>query len=347
MRKNNIELIRIISMLMIVSLHYLSKGGALISLAAPLTVNGYIAWLLEALCLVGVNIFLLISGYFGLSNRNGVTKACKLWTQVWFYSVLIGIIAIITGIQEMDIYTIYSYIFPISTEHYWFATMFIFLCLIAPFLQAGAEKLDQKTFFGLLTGLLIFECFSKSFIPMRLPIDREGYDLIWGICCYLTGMYLRKFGFGNLFATKKRSLILYFVCQIGIYVWTMILQQIYLHTGKLQDFISYSYSYNFILCYIGAIAFFAYFVQSKDITGKTGKAISVLGKSTFGVYLIHEHVNLRYLWPQWFGCNQAMTASLPIFLLHMIITVIIVYTVCTLIELVRQFLFQKVIKKHE
>ena len=47
-RQMNYELLRIIAMLMIVCLHYLSKGGALGDPKQELTTNGYLAWLIEA-----------------------------------------------------------------------------------------------------------------------------------------------------------------------------------------------------------------------------------------------------------------------------------------------------------
>ncbi len=69
-RQMNYELLRIIAMLMIVCLHYLSKGGALGDPKQELTTNGYLAWLIEAFCLVAVNVYVLISGYFGVDSQN-------------------------------------------------------------------------------------------------------------------------------------------------------------------------------------------------------------------------------------------------------------------------------------
>ena len=65
-RQLNYELLRILAMLMIVCLHYLSKGGFLgVPAREQISVSGYAAWLIEAFCLVAVNVYVLISGYFG------------------------------------------------------------------------------------------------------------------------------------------------------------------------------------------------------------------------------------------------------------------------------------------
>ena len=67
----NLELLRCVAMMMVVVLHFLGKGGLLTggdrSLsegAVALDVTGYTAWLLESLCIVAVNVYMLISGYF-------------------------------------------------------------------------------------------------------------------------------------------------------------------------------------------------------------------------------------------------------------------------------------------
>ena len=81
-RQMNYELLRIIAMLMIVCLHYLSKGGALGDPKQELTTNGYLAWLIEAFCLVAVNVYVLISGYFGVDSQNfTIRKPLKIWRR--------------------------------------------------------------------------------------------------------------------------------------------------------------------------------------------------------------------------------------------------------------------------
>ncbi len=136
-RQLNYELLRILAMLMIVCLHYLSKGGFLgVPAREQISVSGYAAWLIEAFCLVAVNVYVLISGYFGgVSETKDVLKRpLKIWKQVIFYSVTIGAIAIITGmyrhdmhqtfigvftgLQRLDMYQIFTYLFPTVTEHY-------------------------------------------------------------------------------------------------------------------------------------------------------------------------------------------------------------------------------------
>ena len=64
-RMANLELLRCIAMMMVVVLHFLGKGNILGDLAAKdLGSVGLAAWLPESFCIVAVNVYMLISGYF-------------------------------------------------------------------------------------------------------------------------------------------------------------------------------------------------------------------------------------------------------------------------------------------
>lgn len=75
-RAANFELLRIISMMMVVCLHYLSKGNLLPQYIKLNHGSDYLYWLIEALCIVSVNVFVLISGYFLIEKEfNGKKDA--------------------------------------------------------------------------------------------------------------------------------------------------------------------------------------------------------------------------------------------------------------------------------
>ena len=186
-RQLNCEVLRIVAMLMIVCLHYFGKGGLLGKPSDPeLTAAGYTIWFLEALCLSAVNLYVLISGYFG-GGTYSLQRPFRIWKQVFFYSVIIGIAACIIGGQKPDIYRIFTYIFPIVTEHYWFATSYIILCLLMPFFDAGFAYFDKKQIKSIILVMLLLFSISKTVIPMQLPWDKYGYDAFWFMVLYLTG----------------------------------------------------------------------------------------------------------------------------------------------------------------
>ena len=77
--------------------------------------------------------------------------------------------------------------------------------------------------------------------------------------------------------------------------------------------------------------------------GGVSKVINTLAGATFGVYLIHEHRYLRYLWQQWLGVEQSV--SQPWMVLHLIGSVLLVFVVCAIVELIRKWLFSLVTER--
>jgi surface polysaccharide O-acyltransferase-like enzyme len=82
----SIELLRIIAMMMVVTLHYLDKGGVLPSLTGEMTLNGYVAWGVECLAIVAVNVYMLISGYLLVETGFKPGRLIELLCQVLFYT---------------------------------------------------------------------------------------------------------------------------------------------------------------------------------------------------------------------------------------------------------------------
>lgn len=355
-RQLNYELLRVTAMLMIVCLHYLSKGGLLGDPArADMTAAGYAAWLVEALCLVAVNVYVLISGYFGVDARwsmpagqkfafrEVLRKPVKIWKQAFFYSMLFGCGALLCGGQKFDLYQFFSYCFPIVTEHYWFATYYIILCLLMPFLNVGISYLDQRQCKYLLTGLILIFSVSKTVIPMQLPWDKYGYDGMWFVVLYLTGAYIRRYKV-PLIKNRRRAAALYFGSMMAVFASFFLIRMIFLRTGRLEAMINYGYSYNFLFCYTGAVGMMLLFQADKReneseagaVLERFRKPIELFSGAAFGVYLIHEHTNIRYAWPKWLHCEEQAGNSVVGFLGHMLVSVLCVYLVCTAIELIRQ-----------
>lgn len=357
-RQLNYELLRILAMLMIVSLHYLSKGGLLGDPArADMTAVGYTAWLVEAFCIVAVNVYVLISGYFGvdakespadgdqITLRSVLRRPLRIWMQVFFYSMLFGCGALVFGLAEFDLYQFFSYCFPIVTEHYWFATYYVVLCLLMPFLNAGMTYLDQKKARCLLFGFVLVLSVSKTVIPMKLPWDKGGYDSLWFVVLYLTGAYLRRYGLPAV-QTRWKAAALYGGSVTAVFASFFLIRMIYLRTGSLGAMIQYGYTYNFLFCYTGAVGLFLLFGAFRRDGSADGirsgvperfrKPIELLSEASFGVYLIHEHINIRYAWPRWFQCGAQTQNSVAGFLVHMLLSVLCVYLVCTVIELIRR-----------
>ena len=86
-RDTSLDLLRIISMIMVVCLHTVGWGGLVEGALIPGTGNWYLGNAMQALSLQAVNCFVLISGYFLCTSQFRLGKLVSTWVQAVFYSV--------------------------------------------------------------------------------------------------------------------------------------------------------------------------------------------------------------------------------------------------------------------
>ena len=174
-RQANIELLRIIAMLMVVTLHYLIKGQAAVSLVEETGILNVLLWFLKAMCIVTINVYVLISGYFLLEAKWKLSRLVTLWLQVMFYSLGVPLVCLALGVGDVNAWGLYDWvnvIFPVQMEHYWFITAYVVLYLLVPVLSMGVKKLNRKQHGMVIVGLLMVFSIPKSLLPIGIPTDR-------------------------------------------------------------------------------------------------------------------------------------------------------------------------------
>lgn len=342
-RQANFELLRIVAMAMIISLHYLVKGW--VATPFPFTAQehpvGVLAWLIEAFCIVAVNCYVLLSGYFLVESVWKPGRVVSLLSQVLFYSLVVPVFLILIGAisaGDLDVYDWIGFAFPFGTEHYWFATAYLVMYLFAPFLAAGIAKMKKRDLQILLALLLAFFSLEKTILPMYLATDRYGYDFGWFLCLFVVAGYIRLYGISWL---EKQS------HAVGAYVLSCLL--IWLFSlcsntlgGKAETFVQYAnmlYNYNHLLCLAGAVSFFYVFKNLRIGEGRFAGAVRKLAPYTFGVYLLHEHILVRYEWMNWL-CVEDVAESF-LFVPHMILCVLVVYLAGTAVDRARSQMFAR------
>ena len=188
-RKPNFELLRIIAMLMIVTLHYNIHADALLQLGVPASKVQIFATVIETFCITGVNVYVLLSGYFLSQTNIKLSRILKLICQVYFYTILISVAMMMVGTYTVGsddtIYKTAQYLFPISSEHYWFVTAYVIMYVLSPVLNAAVNALSRIQLKTVIIGLLIWFCGIKSLVPVMFVTDHAGYDYGWFICLYL------------------------------------------------------------------------------------------------------------------------------------------------------------------
>lgn len=338
-RMANLELLRCVAMGMVVVLHYLGKGGLLPELSGEtMDSTGCTAWLLEAFCIVAVNVYMFISGYFLSTSSFKISRLLQLYFQVWFYSVAVGIIGALagwTGDVPVDTHYFLTLLFPVSMGHYWFMTAYVYFYLLLPFLGIAVRKMSKRELGMSVLLLLTVFCFLKSVLPLRLEMDGQGYDCLWYLCVFAAAAYIRRFGLPFL-EKKGRGLLLYSFCCLAIFGITFLLRAFYLKTGSFGLMLKMCFEYNHLLPFLGAVGLFFTFSRLQ-IHGKTAEIICRISPYTLGVYLLHENIGVRYAWQNWLGAGQI---SSPLSLTgRTVLAVLAVFAAGILVDRVRAFLF--------
>ena len=310
-RMANLELLRCVAMMMVVVLHYLGKGGLLPDLTGKsLGSAGMAAWLMESFCIVAVNVYMFISGYFLCTSHFKLSRLITLWLQLWLYSVTFGVLGVLTGVvteTTVDTHYFLTLFFPVSMGHYWFMTAYIFLYLLLPFAGTAVRKMTKQQMQLAVVILLLIFCVLKSVLPFRLEMDAKGYDCLWYLCVFMADAYIRRFGL-PLLEKKGRGLLLYIVCGLLAFGGTLTLREVYLRTGRLGRIVDICLEYNHIFAFLAALGLFMAFCRLR-VNKKISGVINKIAPYTLGVYLLHENLGLRYAWQNWLGEEKVRVYS--------------------------------------
>ena len=353
-RQTGIELLRVVAMLMIVLMHFLSHSGNLLEPGTSFSLAAATGTILENLCLGAVNAYVLISGYYGSRGNYKPSKTIHFLCRIWFYSLLIPVILLLfhqnTKLQE-GIYGIINYFLPIETDHYWFATSFLMLMLFSPFLNAAVKSLSRPRFRIALVGIFLLLSGIKSICMLSFEgFDKYGYDLPWFIFVYLFGAYAGKYDSQGLLATLKgnrKKAALLFLLSAGV---GMVIQFIMRDLGQMlpasRETFDYCftvpYHYNAMNVFAGSIGLF-YLFQSIGIKeGKFAEGIRKLSGLSFGVYLLHEHIDIREHWYGWLKgiINKGNQSGFLYFFIELIFCVTVVFVTGILIDFLRRCIFR-------
>jgi len=187
-RNSNIELLRIISMMMIMVLHFLGhsknvwEGG----LSADMLI-----WNMnESLCISATAIFVLISGYFGI--RFTFRKLLSLYLQCFIWG-LVGYLlyALCANTPPVKLSTLFGRVFAFTHNKWWFVNTYLELIFLAPLLNAAIEYFNKKQHFYFI---MLFAC-----VTLYMGYCRETGEDTWGtslshfLWLYMIARYINKY----------------------------------------------------------------------------------------------------------------------------------------------------------
>lgn len=332
------ELLRIISMLMIIALHFLGHGGILKN-TDLFSLNYFIAWIIESFAFVSVNCYVLISGYFLINSKFSIKKLIALYMQIWIYSFLIYIIFSATGVIVFDIKSFIYTIIPVSTNEYWFVTVYIPIYLLSPFINISIKSMTKKQLqFCIFILLMLFSVVPNIIFFKDSFNVNEGYSIYWFVCLYFVAGYIRLHYVPKY--NKKKWMLYYLILCLLLTLSRIVFSIISPYALGIIK-VDLFYLYNSILVAPASICLFLCFVNWNISGKKIRKFICFISPLTFGVYLIHDNKYMRqFIWE--FLFKPFTYANKPNMIFYLIVSVIYIFITSALIELVRQILFKPI-----
>ena len=336
-RNYGIDLLRIVSMIMIITLHVLRQGGILSTTSKNIVKFGTV-WFLEIMCLCSVNCYGLVSGYVGYGKKFKFSNIINLWFEVVFYNVIIDLLFFllyklkITNEFSGDFYTM---LFPLTNRHYWYFTAYFFMSFFIPLFNFIVQILSKKKIIYLLLGIILINCvFYPYFFRGSINVFslNQGYSIAWLSILYLVGAYIKKYDF--LENIKTYPCILIFLFNSLLLLVCKFLEE----NGILIQKIHYAImDYNNLLHLVNSVLLLLLFSKFRLNKVETN-LIKFFAPATFGVFIIHTHLailkllyNSIYHYVQY--ANGLMLGAI-------VLTVLGIWLVCSLIDIVRIKIFE-------
>ncbi len=288
-RNSAFELLRIVSMGLIIAHHFSVHGGFYFQSPA-LTGNMLFLQLLSIGGKIGVNLFVMITGYFTvLSEKQRPEKMLKLWLQIVFYSLLIYLLSCAGGLVEFTLTGLLASCLPVLTKQWWFASAWFVLYLLTPWLNRQLRKLSRKQYRNLLVILGVFWCL----IPVLTWLPERIRDVLWFIYLYALAGWLRLYP-----PVWKRPLAAGIGCFLLTFCHAVIF--LYFRTQWGGTYETVYYDMYHILILVTSVLLFR---GAAGLKLSFNPAVNALAELSFGVYLIHDSDHLRYfLWQDLAKC---------------------------------------------
>ena len=225
--------------------------------------------------------------------------------------------------------------FPVLLSQYWFVTSFVALMILSPFLNYIIQSLKKEQYRKVLIVLVMFCSVMPTFISSEL-----SNSLTWFIFLYFIAGYIR---FYKNDLTKERAGRHAFIAIFGIVIlWCSSIAVnwlgMHLENERILLYSRHFMSRESVFGLLIAYELFMFFLCRKPAYHH---AINQIAGATFGVYLIHDNANIRsFLWD---FVIRYINQSHPLYLIiSCMFYVALVYILCTIVELARQYTIEKI-----
>ena len=288
-RSSNLELLRILCMLLIIGDHLTGQSGIADYATLPSSF---------AFCLIGCgsriacSVFVLIGGWFLCEQPYKTRRPLSLWLSLWLYTVAVTLLCKLAGL-DVSWGALRWAAFPASTRQLWFISDYLLLLLCVPLLNRLLRGLSRPAHRGLLAVLAV----PLIVYPTLFGENGAVSDTAWMFLYeYLLIAYLRRWPDNRLaHLLQHRAAAL----GLGLPLLNTILRAV-LETRGLTDGKAFQYMAYYRTA-LGALpnllAALALFYLFKGLDLGCVRWVNALAGTTLGVYILHQVPAFRgFLW---------------------------------------------------
>ena len=329
-------------MLVIVAHHSVVNSGLIecIDAQTKLQLKDYFLLLFGWGGKTGINCFVMITGYFMCTSHITKQKFRKLLGEAYFYNIALWAVFLLTGYEAFSVKSLLKELFPFFTVSNNFISCFLLFYLLIPFLNKLIHALTQREHFLLMAWGLGVYVVLPSFAKAEVTFNY----ITWFGILYIIAAYLRLYP-QQWFENSRVTGGLASACLALSWSSVVVLARFSRVAGK-GIWLSYFFisDSNKVLALVTGVSLFLFFRSLKLGYSKT---INTVAASTFGVLLIHANSDTmrRWLWRD--VCNNVGAYDNGKIVIHAIVCVVTIYTVCTLIDMGRIWLLKQISFKRD
>lgn len=339
-RNSSIEVLRLVSMLMIVGFHYViaSSDADWLSRQPIGTTKFMYQFVFMGGGWVGNFIFFTISVWFLLGRDLSLTDSLRrIWImerELLFWSITLFCVLIIGHGQgwytESLLGVVPKTVLPLLTDMWWYPTSYALFLLLLPFLTQGMKALGKKRHRQLAICLFVVWGLLAMIPYPEMPLDLDKSGVFVFLYWFILLSYYRWYMSG--FSDKQCLMLIMGGLAIEALYWigTNVLFEFAGKKPELQVFIFDHWKLPTMM-----IGFGLFLLCERHAFHS--KIVNCLASSAFGIYLIHYQPNIYRLWSNHWSLRQMYESSHPI--LMGAIVIFGVFSVCLALDLVRQLLF--------
>ena len=326
-RQSNFELCRIVSMFMIVSVHYFPHGILDDNLVPIGTKQYYLGWLLETLCIIGPNVFTMLAAWFLCTRqKSDIRKVILIYIKLVAYNVVLFGVGLIFNTANLSRHEIILLFFPFLGGRYWYIETYILLLFLYPFINFLINNISKKSYTILLVFWICVFSLWFTILPSA-PIQDWGYGITTFVTCYLIVGYIKLHGDGTavlskLFNSKKVCVLVYLITS-GI-SFSMITDQTEGTKFIFPNNVAHAYCSIWVV--ISALSVFLLF---KNLKIRYCKIINNIASLTLSVSIIHNNYSCKDLYYRIMNTEQF--ANSEVYILIYLSQVVLQFSISALI----------------